>query len=1217
MKSIYDKLVYIYGKLVDMIKAATPAGYHDLVEKVDGIDACIPYQADADNQLADKEFVNSSVATNTATFHGTYVLTGLGLSGDPFSATHADVAAAVQETLDRLGRFYDGSDYVFVQVPQNPQPDDADPGSPVMSRVDRYKCVETGTDPVEKSWEYEWTLNNSSFTAAQWAAIVSGITSGLVAKLKALQTADALAQALAGKRDYTDLSYNTQVTVNAPALHAILTSRGTQLLEYYLPCTEVMPATPQINHVYTWRKAGAEFYITQGVSVYSTSWKLFNSSGEQLSSVSTDNATQGYFPDLTFATSAYAAVTSTKVNSYTDEVQDALALDSNIPAASTTLPKMDSPNGAVIGTPGKYACSDHVHPTDTSRMAATATGADIAVSGSDPTKIATALAGKANKSDVDPMLFAQYYPDGSVKSASEFRDDIRYNFDTTNHTATVKPFCNTGTATNDNSSLVGRVVIPPFVDVQGNGYISDDNTRYKVVGVSGYSNMAPVYSNENLTGIVTPNTVTRIGERALEYCSALTSVSLPGATTIGSDAFVLCTSLASVSLPGATTIGGHVFEGCTSLASVDFGDTPRPSVPSLGIESFSGGVPTTCKLIVPDAQYDAWTAETLPDESPNPWYTLVTEGYEFLRHSEWEYARRYEVGGELDRVEAIAWSDLKAKRDGGLLVPGQQYRITDYVATTNGDMESRSANHPFDIIVTADDEHTLNEHARAIMHETVLDFSSTVQYAVGDFCKYEGTVYKCATAHEGEWVADDFTRESPYFYGRNLAAWDVWYRIDNDTSRFMWALAEGETDPQTGTTGRGVIYRLVDERHNDCPYDSAGLQFVPYGGNPGSYRYTFDEGAQYNTIAGFTEYSRRHLNRIVVGGSKNCRFGADCSSITISWGVICCQFGSVCHRIVFLGKYYLRNIAFGAYCTDCTIGDRTSDVSIGGWCENITIGEACADIRLGNYCNYVKVADYSYSISLGDECNYNEIRRCRYVSFGDMCTHNYISSYSRFIRIGSSCYGNIFGRGFLVYAKESAYEKDDVVKDGFAFYVCTGTFIGTFSTKSVIAAGDYCYSALTGLGESGYFRAEVAARGQFAQGVQYLVDDVVYATVSNGAPSAGFYRCTVAHLGVWDSSHFESVELTSVLTRVDFTEVFAASSAPSRSYYRFITLEDGVSYVALDCTGSRGSGVYYQNVTVSKGVGGTESEPKHIEDANYNQSFKTTYQPADSQTVTV
>ena len=128
-----------------------------------------------------------------------------------------------------------------------------------------------------------------------------------------------------------------------------------------------------------------EFYITQGVSALTTIWTLYDSAGEQLASTTTDNATQGYFPDLMFETSAYAAVTSTKVNSYPDEVQDALALDSNVPAASTTLPKMDSPNAAVIGTPGKYACSDHVHPTDTSRMAATATGADIPLAGGDET----------------------------------------------------------------------------------------------------------------------------------------------------------------------------------------------------------------------------------------------------------------------------------------------------------------------------------------------------------------------------------------------------------------------------------------------------------------------------------------------------------------------------------------------------------------------------------------------------------------------------------------------------------------------------------------------------------------------------------------------------------------------------------------------------------------------------------------------------------------
>ena len=84
----------------------------------------------------------------------------------------------------------------------------------------------------------------------------------------------------------------------------------------------------------------------------------------------------------------------------------------------------------------------------------------------------------------DPLLFAQYYPDGSVTSAAEFTSGIKYDApDAANRTVTVKPFSNTGNPENDNSSLVGWVVIPPFVDASGNGYISDDDgTRYKVVG---------------------------------------------------------------------------------------------------------------------------------------------------------------------------------------------------------------------------------------------------------------------------------------------------------------------------------------------------------------------------------------------------------------------------------------------------------------------------------------------------------------------------------------------------------------------------------------------------------------------------------------------------------------------------------------------------------------------------------------------------------------
>ena len=248
----------------------------------------------------------------------------------------------------------------------------------------------------------------------------------------------------------------------------------------------------------------------------------------------------------------------------------------------------------------------------------------------------------------DPLLFAQYYPDGSVKSTAEFTPGIKYDEpDEDNRTITVKPFCNTGVPDNDNSNLSGRVVIPPFVDKQGTGYISDDGTKFKVVGVSSYDGTTLV--NTNLTAIVAPTTVmnigdgtfsdcdalttvsipaaTGIGDAAFAYCDALTTVSLPAATGIGDGAFHTCTNLVSVSFPAATNIGGvaffdctnlvsvslpaamHIRDGaffsCSSLSSVDFGDAPREEVPSLGGSAFDG-IPETCKIIVPYTQYDEW-----------------------------------------------------------------------------------------------------------------------------------------------------------------------------------------------------------------------------------------------------------------------------------------------------------------------------------------------------------------------------------------------------------------------------------------------------------------------------------------------------------------------------------------------------------------------------------------------------------------------------------
>lgn len=131
--------------------------------RVEAIEELIPAQASAENQLADKDFVNSSIATNTANFKGTYnIVTDLGLTT---SATEQQIATALASEISSA----DDNDYCFVAYP-----DATDPTQ--FTKYDRYKY--NGS-----AWVYEYTLNNSSFTAQQWEAINSGITAGLVSKI--------------------------------------------------------------------------------------------------------------------------------------------------------------------------------------------------------------------------------------------------------------------------------------------------------------------------------------------------------------------------------------------------------------------------------------------------------------------------------------------------------------------------------------------------------------------------------------------------------------------------------------------------------------------------------------------------------------------------------------------------------------------------------------------------------------------------------------------------------------------------------------------------------------------------------------------------------------------------------------------------------------------------------------------------------------------------
>ena len=119
-----------------------------------------------DNALAGArstaEFVNSSIATNTANFAGTFT------SESEFPAVATNNDYLFLDTLDEEGN------KIFK----------------------RYKYAADTS-----RWAYEYTLNNSSFTAAQWAAIQSGITSEIVNDIARKSELDAHTIELTGEYD--------------------------------------------------------------------------------------------------------------------------------------------------------------------------------------------------------------------------------------------------------------------------------------------------------------------------------------------------------------------------------------------------------------------------------------------------------------------------------------------------------------------------------------------------------------------------------------------------------------------------------------------------------------------------------------------------------------------------------------------------------------------------------------------------------------------------------------------------------------------------------------------------------------------------------------------------------------------------------------------------------------------------------------------------------
>ena len=267
-----------------------------------------------------------------------------------------------------------------------------------------------------------------------------------------------------------------------------------------------------------------------------------------------------------------------------------------------------------------------------------------------------------------------------------------------------------------------------------------------------------------------------------------------------------------------------------------------------------------------------------------------------------------------------------------------------------------------------------------------------------------------------------------YFTDSKLNAWKIWYCLDNDTNRFAWAGAsqpdintykltiDGVTEdvvlkyatqlgstswyyfkhtndtvyttssmPDNNTTfytgingseitvdltydniliGKGVIYRMIDEWNNDCPYDFKNIRFkhpkdtTTYPG----YYYTFSA---------------------LIGGVA--------TDLSMSQGYC---YDNTMKKHISQIQYLNNNVFIGeptgiCYSNSFEINCRNN--SFGNKCISNSFGENCHSNSFGNNCDYN---------SFGNDCHYNSFRvnADKAATLKDFILHNHL---------GDGCHYNV------------------------------------------------------------------------------------------------------------------------------------------------------------------------------------------------------------------
>lgn len=384
----------------------------------------------------------------------------------------------------------------------------------------------------------------------------------------------------------------------------------------------------------------------------------------------------------------------------------------------------------------------------------------------------------------------------------------------------------------------------------------------------------------------------------------------------------------------------------------------------------------------------------------------------------------------INNLTKITYADLKALRDNSQLTEGAFYRITDYQTTTaqNG---TKASNHRFDVIVLALTKNELSEQAYATFH---IEKNGQPD---GYFATNEGKI-------------------------TDVTAWEIKYCLDNDTSRFSWALDHQRiTNLESAFSNGNPLVRQPSFDGQNTYYGKSEFQYA-WGteadvedGDPTCFIYSENEYlengetvfnsdvqdfnmqiAEVESGKGVIYYLKDEYNNECGYDFKNILFLRDSEWVKeyhengmFEWvepdadgnySDLWLYTFTKLNNGVISDASITSNAAYNTIRNTASLPDNVF-VSIDSGeftynmlefgCRGNTFGNV-DNCKLDSTCCENIIGDYCYGVVFGVECFHNELRPDVWdTTFGDGCHDNKVSGH--FNSLAGYCVGNEIIEGWL------------------------------------------------------------------------------------------------------------------------------------------------------------------------------------------------------------